>query len=367
MFDLRIKTMTLLCGMALAGGCGFLKPTTSAQSAVAPASNVAHSASVSDPDYELGRLYQGRMQYEAAIGAYRKSLQLNPGNAEAHNALGVIYASLGRHEQAITELMAALALAPSAAHIHNNLGYTYLLRGRSAEAAAALRVAADLDPANQRARENMKTAETALAQEKDAVAAPVLALPEVVTSSAQIDKRFETSASHLVNLAPNIFELREPPAIPFKGGVAFAPVQSVKARMVLTPLQPMNARAPFAPVQPPKAGLPPKTIFRVEIANGSGVTGLAKRTSSSLRSRGYAVARLTNQIPYTQIGTEIQYRVGEQQRAAEMNALLSQPAKLVESNDLSPLVSIRLLLGRDTGHEVLFTEASAARTAMAGL
>ena len=62
--------------------------------------------------------------------------------------------------------------------------------------------------------------------------------------------------------------------------------------------------------------------------------------------------RLTNQIPYTQVTTEIQYRRGEESRANELNALLSEPAKLVESSRLSPLVDVRLLLGRDVGPEM---------------
>ena len=122
MRNLRIKALTLLCGVTFAGGCGSLKQTTRTQSAVVPVSKVTNSASVADPHYQIGRSYQDRLQYDAAIAAYRKSLEVNPGNAEAHNALGVIYAILGKHEQAVAELMAALALAPSAAHIHNNWG-----------------------------------------------------------------------------------------------------------------------------------------------------------------------------------------------------------------------------------------------------
>jgi hypothetical protein len=346
MFDLRIKTLTMLCSVALAGGCGFLKQTTSAQSSVTPVTKVSHSDSVSDPDYELGRLYQGRMQYEAAIAAYRKSLKLNPGNAEAHNALGVIYASLGRHEQAVAELMAASALSPSAAHIHNNLGYAYLLRGRNVEAAAALRVARDLDPASPRSRENMKAAERALARGTQPLDGPALVSPESIVTPA-VEKRSEPSSSKLISLAPNIFELREPPR------------------------QPLNADVPLALVQPMKAAVPPtpadRIAARLEVSNGSGVTGLAKRTSTSLQKRGYVVNRLTNQIPYTQTTTEIQYRPGEQTRAAQLNALLSQPAKLVESSRLSPIVVIRVVLGRDAGRDVLFTGNASGETVVAGL
>ena len=108
-------------------------------------------------------------------------------------------------------------------------------------------------------------------------------------------------------------------------------------------------------------------VAKVEVANGSGVAGLAKRTSLSLQKRGYAVSRLTNQIPYVQVTTEIQYRRGEESHANQLNALLSQPAKLVESSRLSPIVGIRLVIGRDIGQEMVFTESLNTETLVAGL
>ena len=165
MHKFRMKTLAVSCGLALAGGCASLNPTSPAQFAVTPVTNVTHSAAITDVNYQKGRSYQGRIQYGAAIAAYRKSLEANPGNAEAHNALGVIYASQGKHEQAVIELKAALALAPAAAHIHNNLGYAYLLQGRNADALAALKVASGLDPDNVRSRANIKIAEQRLGPE----------------------------------------------------------------------------------------------------------------------------------------------------------------------------------------------------------
>jgi tetratricopeptide (TPR) repeat protein len=335
MRNFRIKTLAILCGVAFAGGCGSLKQTTRTQPAVAPVSKVTHSASVADPDYQVGRVYQGRRQYEAAIAAYRKSLEVDPGNAEAHNALGVIYATLGKHEQAVTEFMAALAVAPSAAHIHNNLGYAYLLRGRNVDAAAALRVATGLDPVNQRSRENMRVAETALARSAQPSDARAIDPIEAVIKSPIVDKNSDPLLPQLVAVAPNVLELHQ--------GSATQVISSV-------PLTPIH-----------------QTVVKVEVSNGSGVAGLAKRTSSSLQKRGYATARLTNQIPYTQLMTEIQYRRGEESHAHQLNALLSQPAKLVESSRLSPVVGIRLVLGRDIGREMVFTEGLNAGTVMAGL
>ena len=326
MHKFRMKTLAVSCGLALAGGCASLNQTSQPQNAAAPVLNVTHSTAITDADYQIGRSYQGRLQYGAAIAAYRKSLEAHPGNAEAHNALGVIYASQGKHEQAVVELMAALALAPTAAHIHNNLGYAYLLQGRNADALAALKVASRLDPANERSRENIKIAEKRLGHE-----APNPPNVQVATAvgaefkSPPTDKDGGHSTVRLVSVAPSIFELRQG--------------SSTQAKPSL-PLATKTA---------------PETV-RLEVANGNGVTGLAKRTSSSLKRRGYAVARLTNQVPYKQMITEIQYRQGQENQARRLNALLSAPAKLVESSHLRPGVGVRLVLGRDVVQRSLFTE-----------
>jgi len=150
-------------GLVLVGGCAFWGPGGAPpKPANTAATNAVPDAAPGEADYRQGRSYQGSMQYAAAITAYRKALQENPGNAEAHNALGVAYASLGRHDEAVAELMTALALAPKAAHIYNNLGYAYLLHGSKAEALAILRLANTLEPADKRFLENMRAAEQSL-------------------------------------------------------------------------------------------------------------------------------------------------------------------------------------------------------------
>ena len=368
MHKFRMKTLAVSCGLALAGGCASLNQPSPAQFAVTPVMNVTHGAAITDANYQKGRSYQGRIQYGAAIAAYRKSLEANPGNAEAHNALGVIYASQGKHEQAVIELKAALALAPAAAHIHNNLGYAYLLQGRNAEALAALKVASGLDPDNERSRANIKIAEQRLGHqtpipatvqatiqpnvqrnEQEIVQAIVQANVQAnvqltpqpnVQANAQavtaVGAGFKSpptasdgghSTARLLSVAPNIFELRQ------------------GTSMQVKPSMPLVSET-----------VPEPETVKLEVSNGNGVTGLAKRTSSSLQRRGYAVARLTNQLPYAQRITEIQYRQSQENQAKRLNALLSAPAKLVESSRLNPRVGVRLVLGRDMVQRSLFAE-----------
>ena len=339
-----VKVVIALCSPLLAGGCAMFKSNGSTQVARTPAastpvSSVTHSPAVGDANYEMGRAYQNRFQYDAAIAAYRKALKDNPRNAEARNALGVIYASQGKHEQAINELMAALAIAPAASHIQNNLGYVYLLTGRNGDAMEALKIAAGLDPANQRVRENLKDVQKRLGIEAPAAPTlpPVAAAPEKLPPT---ERSAEPSGPSLVSVAPNVFELRQN-----------LPRISASVR----------ADSPLAPSVSPLA----QTVVKLEVANGAGVSGLAKRTSSSLQRKGYVVARLTNQVPYNQATTEIQYRPGQESQARRLNTLLTVQASVVESSHLSPAVGVRILLGRDFVQHSLLTESVNSQPALA--
>lgn len=349
MRNVPVKALVVACGLALVAGCAGLNKTTPAQP-VQALSKVTHSAAVVDAHYQIGRAYQDRRQYDAAIAAYWKSLELNPGNAEAHNALGVVYAGVGRQQQAITEFLAALALAPAAAHVHNNLGYAYLLAGRNGDAVAVLRNGSRLNPGNGRLLENIKIAEKRLGLDAANPAAPLMAVaPHAAIKPPVADTEGDPSMPRLVTVAPNILELRQGMAVQVKPPVAPviqpAPaIQAAPARPGL-PVRPEPALRPGSPVP-----------MNLEIANGSGATGLARRTSSSLQEKGYTAIRLTNQRPYTQINTEIHFRHGTEQQAEQLNALLAVPARLVRSNRLSTPNGIRLVLGRDVGTLVRIRE-----------
>ena len=336
----QLKVIAALCGPLVLAGCSFFKPTP-ASVALAPVSNLRPG----DPESPVARAYQTGRDYERAAESYRNAIKANPDNAEAHNALGVLYAMQGKTDPAIAELMTAATLAPKAVHIQNNLGFAYLLTGRSLEAVAPLKIAAALDPSNQRIRENLRNAQRRAGVEQPAPArAPetvseVIAATEVKPVKAAVD--VDPNAPTIVTVAPNIFELRN--HLP---------------RIAAAPPVPPVAVAAVAPL----AAL----TVNVEVANGNGVTGLAKRTSSILQRRGYVITRLTNQLPYTQKITEIQYRRGQEHQAQQLNALLSVPSNIVESDQLSQAVGVRLVLGRDVAEQPIFADMADRRYGNAG-
>jgi len=86
----------------------------------------------------LGRAWElaKKGQYGAAIGEWKKALEINPEDAKAHNNLGHALAEQGELDEAITNWQKALEVNPNYAEAHNNLGVALIRRGRFDEAIA---------------------------------------------------------------------------------------------------------------------------------------------------------------------------------------------------------------------------------------
>jgi hypothetical protein len=92
----------------------------------------------------------------------------------------------------------------------------------------------------------------------------------------------------------------------------------------------------------------------VDIANGNGLQGLAKRFRRALAQLGIPVGRLSNERPYRQQATTIEYRPGYQQQALTLQAALHGLAVLVEAGPQAK-TGLRLVLGKDSRSEPMPT------------
>lgn len=358
---------SLVAGALLAGACSTVHESGPMAGQVTPVQMVRHGASNPDALYATGRYYQGQVRYDQAIEYYQKLLQADPRHAEGHNALGVIYAMQGRSKEAEAEFRAGLDAAPEAAHIHNNLGYLLLRQGRLDDAVVSLDRALGLDPANTRARDNLETAYSRLAARDGAPAmlpvaaqgaqaptavepvaptsvpapAPMIA-QAVVEAAPPLASANPPSASSAVaqpaqgglemaQVAANVYELRQPPAS--------KPVSPVAA----TPVLPSTAAIAAAALMPAAR----QQKVRLEVSNGNGVEGLAGRTSRFLQSVGYPTARLTNQKPFGQPMTEIQYRPGYEEQANNLQRVFAGKGVLAEAKGLRPDIQVRVVLGQN--------------------
>ena len=251
--------------------------------------------------------------------------------AERHNSLGLALAASGRYGEAVAQFRAAVALEPGAAYLRNNLGFAHLRRGASEEAVSALEEAARLDPAHPQAVVNLAAARAALARSQ-AARAPVV--PPAPVPVAQENGNDAKSDLRLVQVAPHVYELASdvPPA--------------VAARAVVPP-----AVVHAAPAVPVAAA--PQRRYKLEVSNGNGVRGMARRVALHLAETGLSGARTTNDKPFNKPTTEVHYRPGFEQAAKEVAAQVPGGARVIGGRALPNGIDVRIVLGSDRRATVL--------------
>lgn len=341
--------------VALFSGCA--APQLSSGLKIEPIMTVRNGIDEGERMYRIGRYFQGQTRFDSAQEAFLKALAANPAHVEARNALATVYFERGWMQKAEEQFKLAIAAAPERAHLYNNLGYLYQQIGRKDEAIAAFNEARQRDPHSARILNNLAAAQ---GLDSQPVAASVITAPAVAGTKTELraDTRPEpvsvpdpdqptvrdavqpstpAPTVQLASVAPNVWELQPlPQAAPAPRLAVTAPVaQPVVLPMVATDI---------AAIDPPAA---PAQVARIEIANGNGVTGLAKRVGLYLREQGYAQQRLTNSKPFNLRRTEIHYVPGAEALARQIGESLAQPPVLVRANRLDRQVPVRLVLGKD--------------------
>jgi tetratricopeptide (TPR) repeat protein len=414
---IKLKPIALAAiGCGLLQGCSMQPPTR--QLAVQPVVRGDQPGNQAASWNRLARFHHERGQLALALGAYAQSLALDAGQLEARNAVAVIEAQQGNLESSRKALVALVNDFPGEAQPHTNLGYVLHLMGDHAGATRTLRRAMALG-AGPKAFQNLQLAEAALGK-TPADDAPRLADAQVPTSApatmaapvvmpaaapATVDVQVATNAHGTVNASPVPATPRRSEPAPLAaaplaaskpaleaGKIALpapaeaqrtAPQQltvlSTAAREIATHMELVKvaanvyelkdrvAAAPaIAPVAAaPKAGAPavPQAdkvrMARLEVANGNGVAGMARRFRSLLGQMGIPVDRLSNDKPYQQVATTIQYSPGFERQAASLQKALQGKARLASK---PPSASdVRLVLGKDA------TLTLSAATEAAGL
>jgi tetratricopeptide (TPR) repeat protein len=345
--------LAALLGAGMLQGCATAPAQQQQQQTAARPAAQARGA---DTYYRLGKHLQERGELELAQAAFAMSIERDKGQLEARNAAAALHARQGRLDQAAALLRQLVADFPAQAHPYNNLGYVYYMQGNYADAAATLRLALRLDQQNALARSNLNLAETALAEAPRTPAAPLAA----------------AAAMPAVTEMPTVVVMPAPPAAALAAPAPAAPV--APGRVELVQLEANVYQLKFNNVSvPPPAVLPIPALpaadrlakapapqpARLEIANGNGVTGMAKRLRQVLARLGIPVRRLSNERPYTQRNTTIQYRPGYEREAADLQRALKGEVSLLASKGLSGDADLRLVLGKDGAEQLARFEAAA--------
>ena len=331
-------------------GCASLNADLTKVFRIEPVLSVTHAISSSPAYYTLGRYHDAEQAWDKAIDAYRKSVIIDTQHIEAYNALGVALARSGRLAEAEATLRQATAIAPDRAHVRSNLGYVLLLAGKPAAAATELALAVKQDPGNSTATANLQLATAqAVAQATTQVAATRTPVVVAETGAALVPaqtaaRTADQTAAPIA--APTPTPVVEQPSLPMAPVIAKASTLDVP----ITPYVPAQPAAAMPTASTAFAAPPqdlPVSLSRLEVSNGNGVTGLAARVGRWLSTAGLRNARLTNQRPYVQATTLIEYRSGHELNAQRVARSLPISATTAAAPSPGLASDVRVLLGRD--------------------
>ena len=93
-----------------------------------------------------GHFRNGNFGHSAAL--YKRTVELQPGNAQAYAGLAASYDRLRRFDLSDRVYASLHELTGGTAQYYNNVGYSYLLRGNTQAALTNFRKASQLDPDN---------------------------------------------------------------------------------------------------------------------------------------------------------------------------------------------------------------------------
>jgi tetratricopeptide (TPR) repeat protein len=268
------------------------------------------------------------VQLAATKAAPRAATQ--PASAEAPaTAPSVVAAAAPSVTATARPVVAAPAPAAAPAVLANAVTAAATAAAASAEASPVLPASPARATAAPLAAAPLSSAKPDLAMalpEKPSVARSAPEQLTVLPSSREIASHME-----LVKLNANVYELR--------------------ARVATDPVAVAPAGAPVVAAVAPKPAVPAVAqadkvrMARLEVANGNGVTGMARRFRRLLGQIGIPVDRLSNDKPYKQVATTIQYSPGFEKQAASLQKALQGKAQLA-SKQLAAS-DVRLVLGKD--------------------
>jgi tetratricopeptide (TPR) repeat protein len=106
----------------------------------------------------LGNVLKEQKLTEEAIGHYAKTLEIDPEHADTHYNLGLLLRRQGKVRRAIKHCRMAVELNPRHAAAHNNLGTALMSLGEVDQAVRHFRKAVEIDPSSGAARRNLRRA-----------------------------------------------------------------------------------------------------------------------------------------------------------------------------------------------------------------
>ena len=94
----------------------------------------------------LGLIWESRLDWTGVLAQFQRAIELNPGDATAHQWNALALAVAGKNEQAIAEIKLAMELDPRSLIINANVAWCLYLAGKNDESADQARKTLEMDP-----------------------------------------------------------------------------------------------------------------------------------------------------------------------------------------------------------------------------
>lgn len=324
-------SLALACALIVPSGCGPIKSGEGSRSDYASRLLAKYRIDPGETDfygkvrvrsnlarshYRLGIFYLRQGQYSDAATAFSKAIKTDPNNIKAYNGLAVSYDGMGMYKAAQRVYGAALARHPDEAYLHNNIGCSHLLQDDPAKALASFTRARQLDRENNRIRNNRA----------------------LVLAKSKMNNK---------PTGPVIFEAETGRPSAKKALAAGPPQKKVRQEGV--------------------SCLEERKAFRVEVANGNGIRGMAGRSAAYFRKKGITVKHVTNAEHFKFQQSLIVYKEGFLREAYLVAAMIPgfQEMKKIPA-DARQRVDVKVILGRDTA-QTGFLDMIGAKVQKGGL
>ncbi len=326
----------------------------------------------------LGYSYLLQGKFDEAVSALKRAIALNEGERRFHNNLGLAYATSGQLDLALEEFK--LAGEPSRAHY--NVARFYQEKGLFQLAQFHYATALKLDPSFSHARAALKAVnalarifgqppqEEKLKEERE---------PEPFLFGKMEPERPDSSTCSVDPERPTAesdFQAGRPDWSGEMGGeqihLSDATARTESLNVPLQIGEPQKFQEPVLfenPSMKTEASLPfdqsrekkPSTSLKgigIEISNGNGMNGMARRVGHYLTEKGIEVNRLTNASHFNHGETKLYYQEGYQEVASYLAEQLPIPNQMKEEKRFErPNIRIKVLIGKDlVPHDKLFRE-----------
>lgn len=300
--------------LVLLSACSVQTPTYPLQ--IEPALRLQHAGTQSaETYYLLGKYYQDRGNFTAAKEAYLQALTLDSKHVDTRNALAVIVAQEGHPDQAVSKLQQLVQEYPDNVFLRNNLAYAQYLQHRYQAALTTLAHTLSLEPGNERARNNRALVLAALEASGNG------ASETIVDGAGPVE-----AAASSRPVAPGSDRDPQSPGLT---------TQAIAVQLEHNPL-PASGTA-----------LSVSSVFQLDIVNGNGIEGMARRMRRTLQEQGLRVQRLGNKKPFTTRYTEIRYREGFAEQADRISSMLGGTAPRRSMSSSLGNADVLLILGKD--------------------